>query len=97
MNRSSWSLGKALGIRFYVSLTLHMPIRAGQNDIKDMCDAMENFLTYYLFPESYTETYQWFLEFRSCAWEGLWEHSREYLRLMDEEDAGELGAGTDYF
>ncbi|KAM0456543.1 hypothetical protein ACHAPV_005137 [Trichoderma viride] len=97
MNRSSWSLGRALGIRFYISLAMHMPIRAGQNDIRDMCDAMQAFLTYYLYPDLYTETYQWFLEFRSCAWEGLWEHSKQYLRLMDEGGVGELGIGTDYF
>lgn len=97
MNRESWSLGKALGIRFYVSLALHMPIQAGQADVQNMCDAMQNFLMYYQFPEVYTETYQWFLEFRSCAWEGLWEHSKEYLRLLDEGGVGELGGGTDYF
>lgn len=97
MNRSSWSLGKALGIRFYVSLAMHMPIRASKGEIKNMCDAIHCFLMYYLHPELYNETYQWFLEFRSCAWKGLWEHSLEYLRLMDEQGVGELGGGTDYF
>lgn len=97
MNGSSWSLGKALGIRFYVSLAMHIPIRNDQDEIKSVCDAMEWFCRYYMHPEVYNERYQWFLEFRSCAWEGLWGHSLEYLRLMEEGDVGQLGGGTDYF
>ncbi|KAL7917841.1 hypothetical protein ACQKWADRAFT_324324 [Trichoderma austrokoningii] len=97
MNRSSWSLGRALGIRFYVNLAMHMPIRAGPDEVHKMCAVMQNFFTYYLLPDDYKDKYQWFLEFRSCAWEGLWEHGMEYLRLMDEGGVGELGTGTDYF
>lgn len=60
MNQSSWSLGKALGIRFYVSLAMHMPIQASLCDVKNMCDAIKCFMSYYSHPEVYTETYQWF-------------------------------------
>jgi hypothetical protein len=71
MNQSSWPLGKALGIRFFVTLAIHMPIQCGQEEVEEICSAIKAFLKYYEFPEVYKETYQWFLEFRSSAWKGL--------------------------
>ncbi|KAM0254608.1 hypothetical protein ACHAQJ_006644 [Trichoderma viride] len=97
INRSSWPLGKALGIRFYITLAMHMPIQSDHEEIEEICEAINAFLTYYAYPEVYNEAYQWFLEFRSSAWEGLWEHTFDYCRLMNDGLVGQLDGGTDYF
>ncbi|KAH6603224.1 hypothetical protein Trco_007999 [Trichoderma cornu-damae] len=97
MNRSPWALGKSLGIRFYIGLATYMPIHADQKHIEEICQAIINFVTYYSFPDLYRDAYQWFPEFQEAAWEGLWNHTFDYCRLLDGGIVGELGGGTDYF
>ncbi|RFU81790.1 hypothetical protein TARUN_380 [Trichoderma arundinaceum] len=97
MNQSSWALGKTLGIRFYISLAMFMPFHADREQIEEICKAINAFLLYYSIPDIYDEDYQWFFEFQQAAWDGLWKHTVDYCRLLDDGIVGQLNGGTDYF
>ncbi|KAL7784642.1 hypothetical protein V8C37DRAFT_420466 [Trichoderma ceciliae] len=97
MNRSPWALGKTLGIRFYISLAMFMPLYTNEEEVEEICQAITSFVLYYSFPDLYSEAYQWFFEFQEAAWEGLWKHAFDYCRLLDNGVVGELNGGTDYF
>ncbi|TFA99844.1 hypothetical protein CCMA1212_008166 [Trichoderma ghanense] len=97
MNRSSWAEGRALGIRFYICLAMFMPQSASVDDVDEICTAIDSFMSYYRNPSIYGEAYQWFFEFQDAAWDGLWEHTREFCRQLDQGLVDDIGGGTDYF
>ena len=97
MNRSSWAEGRALGIRFYICLAMFMPHSASADDVEEICTAIESFMSYYRTPSIWGEAYQWFFEFHDAAWDGLWKHTYEFCRQLDEGLVDDINGGTDYF
>ncbi|KAL7808653.1 hypothetical protein V8C26DRAFT_438602 [Trichoderma gracile] len=97
MNRSSWAEGRALGIRFYICLAMFMPQSASVDDVEEICVAIDSFMSYYRNPSIYGDTNQWFFEFQDAAWDGLWEHTQRFCRLLDEGLVDDIDGGTDYF
>ncbi|UKZ83827.1 hypothetical protein TrVFT333_011640 [Trichoderma virens FT-333] len=83
MNRSSWAEGRALGIRFYLTLARYMPHYANRDEIEEICTAIDGFIMPYRYPDLVRDTRAWFFEFQEAAWEGLWEHAEEYCRQLD--------------
>ncbi|PTB63439.1 hypothetical protein BBK36DRAFT_1126844 [Trichoderma citrinoviride] len=97
MNRSSWAEGRALGIRFYICLAMFMPHSASADDVDEICTAIESFMSYYRTPDIWGEAYQWFFEFHDAAWDGLWKHTLEFCRQLDDGLVDDINGGTDYF
>ncbi|PNP56133.1 hypothetical protein THARTR1_03658 [Trichoderma harzianum] len=98
MNQSSWSEGRALGIRFYIAIATYMPYYAQREAIDKLCIAIQGQIWPYRYPEIYSGTpIEWFFEFQEAAWEGLWEHAHEYCRQLDNGLVDDIGGGTDYF
>ncbi|KAL7955962.1 hypothetical protein V8C34DRAFT_326720 [Trichoderma compactum] len=98
MNQSSWAEGRALGIRFYITIATYMPKYARREDIYNLCVAIQGQMWPLRYPELCSGTpIEWFFEFQEAAWEGLWEHAHEYCRQLDNGLVDDIGGGTDYF